>query len=126
MAPRGCWGAWFLLQQGFSGLNPHLRTGILAETWRAFGILPFLETSLGLHQVSKGIYNLKVPGDSKNTTQLHKEKQPKQWRFLLVKHIKKKDAPSLDPFTGDINLQTAEFPISRQYFAQDATYWQWL
>lgn len=83
------------------------------------------ETSLGLHQVSKGIYNLKYQGTA-NTTQLHKEKQPKAMAFLLVKHIKKKDAPSLDPFTGDINLQQQSSHLSPVILPQDATYWQWL
>ena len=70
-------GAPVSVYQGFSGLNSHLRTGILTESWEGFWNSAVSgEQSLGLHQVSMGIYSLKVPGDSKYT-QLHKEKQPK-------------------------------------------------
>lgn len=67
--PRGYWGLRFLLHQGFSGLNAQLSTGILTESWEGFWNSAISgEQSLSFHQVPKGIYNLKVPGDSKYHT----------------------------------------------------------
>lgn len=92
MAPRRCWGLWFLLHQGFSGLNPHLRTGILTESWEGFWNSAI---SGEVSRLASGFQGDLQPTSTRGQQIPHnytrKSNQKQRW-FLLVKHIKKKDA----------------------------------